>query len=194
MEQLLLPPVNFAMVDKGVFRSGFPEKKNFDFLKRLKLKTVIYLCQEEYRKPSDLFELDPMHIGAMWSAREQGAIQRHKARGLCNSIGDFIERRQEADIDPLQSRKASYGMFSGVLSQDTWMVVEQYFCRRFVDEQFIEIFDVSQLRLKYFGNNVIGPFHHHHHYHQHSHSHSHHQYHHSNSHHQYHHSNNDTPL
>ena len=44
----LYPPKNFAMVCKGVFRSAYPTKKNFDFLRKLKLKSVVYLCQEEY--------------------------------------------------------------------------------------------------------------------------------------------------
>jgi hypothetical protein len=43
-----LPPSNFAMVDKGVYRSSFPKKKNFPFLKKLGLKSVIFLCPEEY--------------------------------------------------------------------------------------------------------------------------------------------------
>lgn len=43
-----VPPDNFAMVDRGIYRSGFPKKKNFPFLKKLGLKSVIYLCLEEY--------------------------------------------------------------------------------------------------------------------------------------------------
>jgi len=48
MQDELYPPKNFAMVCKGVFRSAYPTKKNFDFLRKLKLKSVVYLCQEEY--------------------------------------------------------------------------------------------------------------------------------------------------
>mmetsp|Transcript_36660 Transcript_36660/g.75157 ORF Transcript_36660/g.75157 Transcript_36660/m.75157 type:complete len:280 (+) Transcript_36660:100-939(+) len=48
IEDELNPPKNFAMVYQGVFRSAYPTKKNFDFLRKLRLKSVVYLCQEEY--------------------------------------------------------------------------------------------------------------------------------------------------
>lgn len=38
---LLYPPENFAIVVPGVFRSSFPRKKNFEFLKSLKLKSIL---------------------------------------------------------------------------------------------------------------------------------------------------------
>ncbi|KAJ3330560.1 hypothetical protein HDU93_000332 [Gonapodya sp. JEL0774] len=39
---------NFALVCKGVYRSGFPKKKNFAFMKKLGLKSVLTLILEEY--------------------------------------------------------------------------------------------------------------------------------------------------
>uniref|UniRef100_A0A7S4C071 diphosphoinositol-polyphosphate diphosphatase n=1 Tax=Chrysotila carterae TaxID=13221 RepID=A0A7S4C071_CHRCT len=44
----LIPPSNFSMVWKGVYRSGFPTRKNFSFLAQLQLRTVLFLCPEEY--------------------------------------------------------------------------------------------------------------------------------------------------
>lgn len=37
----LVPPLNFAMVDDGIFRSGFPETANFRFLKSLNLRSIV---------------------------------------------------------------------------------------------------------------------------------------------------------
>ncbi|CAH9082259.1 unnamed protein product [Cuscuta europaea] len=45
---LFVPPLNFAMVDYGVFRSGFPECSNFPFLQTLGLRSIICLCLEPY--------------------------------------------------------------------------------------------------------------------------------------------------
>lgn len=45
LEQVI-PPLNFAMVSPGVYRSGYPNTMNHSFLKSLKLKTLIYLCPE----------------------------------------------------------------------------------------------------------------------------------------------------
>jgi len=47
-EGLLVTPFNFSMVDKGVYRSGFPNIINFPFLETLHLRSIIYLCQEPY--------------------------------------------------------------------------------------------------------------------------------------------------
>ncbi|EYU34047.1 hypothetical protein MIMGU_mgv1a0267601mg, partial [Erythranthe guttata] len=45
---LFTPPLNFSMVDSGIFRSGFPDSDNFSFLETLHLRSVIYLCPEPY--------------------------------------------------------------------------------------------------------------------------------------------------
>ncbi|KAJ4812623.1 Phosphotyrosine protein phosphatases superfamily protein [Rhynchospora pubera] len=45
MDDLLVPPANFAMVDHGVFRSGFPQKCNFGFLKTLKLQSIVAISE-----------------------------------------------------------------------------------------------------------------------------------------------------
>ncbi|XP_074582686.1 inositol diphosphatase DSP2-like [Curcuma longa] len=42
------PPLNFAMVDHGIYRSGFPSPDNFRFLKTLKLRSILCLCQDPY--------------------------------------------------------------------------------------------------------------------------------------------------
>ncbi|XP_044504029.1 tyrosine-protein phosphatase DSP1-like isoform X2 [Mangifera indica] len=44
----LIPPLNFSMVDNGIFRSGFPDSANFSFLQNLRLRSIIYLCPEQY--------------------------------------------------------------------------------------------------------------------------------------------------
>lgn len=36
-----IPPLNFAMVDDGIFRSGFPDSANFSFLQTLGLRSIM---------------------------------------------------------------------------------------------------------------------------------------------------------
>lgn len=38
-----VPPLNFSLVEDGVYRSGFPMPINYEFLEQLGLKTIIYL-------------------------------------------------------------------------------------------------------------------------------------------------------
>ena len=45
--ELLIPPLNFSMVDNGIFRSGFPDDANFGFLKSLGLRSVIYVKKKK---------------------------------------------------------------------------------------------------------------------------------------------------
>ncbi|KAL6010284.1 hypothetical protein ACLOJK_000715 [Asimina triloba] len=54
-EQLYVPPLNFAMVDNGIYRSGFPDLSNFSFLQTLALRSIINLCPEPYPEPNNEF-------------------------------------------------------------------------------------------------------------------------------------------
>ncbi|KAM1010280.1 hypothetical protein ACFX2C_045777 [Malus domestica] len=47
-DDLFIPPLNFSLVDNGIFRSGFPESANFSFLQTLGLRSIICLCPEPY--------------------------------------------------------------------------------------------------------------------------------------------------
>ena len=40
------PPGQFRTVNRGVFRSGFPNSRNFAFLKTLRLRSVVRLCDD----------------------------------------------------------------------------------------------------------------------------------------------------
>jgi len=44
--RLLIPPLNFSLVNKGVYRSGYPNKRNFAFLETIGIRTFICLATE----------------------------------------------------------------------------------------------------------------------------------------------------
>jgi tyrosine-protein phosphatase OCA6 len=46
----LIPPFRLAIIEEGLYRGAYPQKRNLQFLKRLKLKTIISLLPGE---PSD---------------------------------------------------------------------------------------------------------------------------------------------
>lgn len=48
---IYVPPLNFSLVEDGIYRSGFPMEANYPFLDRLKLKTIIYLGDTGHEKP-----------------------------------------------------------------------------------------------------------------------------------------------
>jgi tyrosine-protein phosphatase SIW14 len=49
------PCENFNLVISGVYRSAFPKRKNFKFLKKLQLKSILTLILEEYPEQNALF-------------------------------------------------------------------------------------------------------------------------------------------
>ncbi|KEG12136.1 tyrosine phosphatase [Trypanosoma grayi] len=55
MHEPLVPSINFAMVCPGVYRSGYPTRKNYRFIRALRLRTILYLCPEEYAESNVKF-------------------------------------------------------------------------------------------------------------------------------------------
>jgi len=51
-EEVMIPPLNFEMVSRGIYRSGYPNKRNFPFLNKLGLRSIVYLCEESYQQPN----------------------------------------------------------------------------------------------------------------------------------------------
>ncbi|RHZ80513.1 hypothetical protein Glove_134g170 [Diversispora epigaea] len=54
-EEELIPPDNFTMVSTWIYRSSFPKKKNFAFLKKLGLRSILTLILEEYPEQNKKF-------------------------------------------------------------------------------------------------------------------------------------------
>lgn len=66
MGSIAIPPLNFAMVCDGIYRSGYPNPRNTGFLRRIEFKSVLYLCEEPYIHSDLLRELGVVkffHLG-----------------------------------------------------------------------------------------------------------------------------------
>jgi protein tyrosine/serine phosphatase len=61
---VLVPPINFAMIQSGLYRSGFPVETNFPFISRLRLHTILNLSSEEYSRDTTEF-LDRNNISCV---------------------------------------------------------------------------------------------------------------------------------
>ncbi|KAF9585825.1 hypothetical protein BGW38_000578 [Lunasporangiospora selenospora] len=59
--KVLVPPLNFAMVAPGVYRSGHPNKHNFPFMRKLGLKVIVQMSEEPYAPDLQEF-LEREHI------------------------------------------------------------------------------------------------------------------------------------
>ncbi|RWV86606.1 hypothetical protein GW17_00051484 [Ensete ventricosum] len=79
-ESFLVPPANFNMVDRWIYRSGFPTAANFRFLEGLKLRSIglvrmlwgfgrRYLCPEPY--PDANAEFVRSHGIRLWRIKKR---------------------------------------------------------------------------------------------------------------------------
>jgi tyrosine-protein phosphatase SIW14 len=151
------PPDNFAVVCKGIYRSGFPKKKNFGFLKKLGIRMVIYLCLEEYPKANIEF-LET--IGAKLC---QFGVAGNKEpfvdipEGI---IREALEKLLDVANHPIlihcNKGKHRTGCLVGCLRKfQKWSMTSifdeyrrfSYPKSRFMDQQFIELFEMSRSRI-----------------------------------------------
>ncbi|XP_054819174.1 probable tyrosine-protein phosphatase DSP4 [Prosopis cineraria] len=155
-EEFFVPPLNFAMVDNGIFRSGFPEPANFSFLQTLGLRSIIYLCPEPYPETNMEF------LKSSGIKLYQFGIEGRK-EPFVNIPEDTIREALKVVLDvknhPVlihcKRGKHRTGCLVGCLRKlQKWCltsVFDEY--QRFAaakarvsDQRFIELFDISSLK------------------------------------------------
>mmetsp|Transcript_22196 Transcript_22196/g.31071 ORF Transcript_22196/g.31071 Transcript_22196/m.31071 type:complete len:139 (-) Transcript_22196:245-661(-) len=138
------------MVNKGIYRSGFPTKKNFPFLTTLRLKTIVYMCQEEY-PPANLKFIDKygiklMHFPATGNKEPFTHMSPKVVRAAVTAV--MKPENQPALIHCNQGkhrtgcvvgcvRKRMHWSLASVFSEYRRMAHPK---ERFLDLQFIELF------------------------------------------------------
>uniref|UniRef100_A0A2P2K1U8 diphosphoinositol-polyphosphate diphosphatase n=1 Tax=Rhizophora mucronata TaxID=61149 RepID=A0A2P2K1U8_RHIMU len=151
-----IPPLNFSMVDNGVFRSGFPDSANFSFLQTLGLRSIICLCPESYPEANMEF------LKANGIKLFQFGIEGYK-EPFVNIPDDTIREALKVVLDArnhpvlvhCKRGKHRTGCLVGCLRKlQRWYlssIFDEY--QRFAaakarvsDQRFIELFDVSSLK------------------------------------------------
>ncbi|KAL0442974.1 UNVERIFIED_CONTAM: E3 ubiquitin-protein ligase COP1 [Sesamum latifolium] len=155
-ENLFVPPLNFSMVDYGIFRSGFPDTANFPFLKTLGLRSIIYLCPEPYP------EVNMQFLNANGIQLFQFGVEGSK-EPFVNIPDDLVRRALEVLLDernrPLlihcKRGKHRTGCLVGCFRKwQNWClasIFDEYLRfagdkARVSDQRFMELFDVSSIK------------------------------------------------
>lgn len=151
--ECFVPPLNFAMVNPGVYRSGFPEPLNFPFLRTLKLQSILCLCPDPY--PTENMEflqgngirLFQIGIdGSKYVAIPEDVIQE--------ALKVVLDVRNHPLLIHCKRGKHRTGCVVGCLRKlQRWCLVsifDEYKCfaavkARISDQNFIEGFDVTSL-------------------------------------------------
>lgn len=153
---VLIPPTNFSMVEKGIYRSGFPNAANFEFLDTLDLRSIIYLCPEPY--PEANLEFLKSHGIQLFQFGIEGTkepIATIPFDTIMEALRVLLDVRNHPILIHCKQGKHRTGCLVGCLRKlQSWClssVFEEY--RRFAaaktrvtDLRFIEFFDVSCLR------------------------------------------------
>ncbi|XP_006357982.1 probable tyrosine-protein phosphatase At1g05000 isoform X1 [Solanum tuberosum] len=155
-EDFFIPPLNFAMVDNGIFRSGFPDVDNFSFLQTLGLRSIIYLCPEPYPEANMEFlkenDIRLFQFGIKNSKEPFVNIPEEKIR---EALGILIDVRNHPVLIHCKRGKHRTGCLVGCLRKlQKWCltsVFDEY--QRFAaakarvsDQRFMELFDASSFK------------------------------------------------
>ncbi|XP_059451748.1 tyrosine-protein phosphatase DSP1-like isoform X2 [Corylus avellana] len=155
-EEPYIPPLNFSMVDNGIFRSGFPESANFSFLQTLGLRSIICLCPEPYPEANMEFlksnGIKLFQFGIEGYKEPFVNIPEDTIREALNVVLDV---RNHPVLIHCKRGKHRTGCLVGCLRKlQRWCltsVFDEY--QRFAaakarvsDQRFMELFDVSSLK------------------------------------------------
>ncbi|XP_041991536.1 tyrosine-protein phosphatase DSP1-like [Salvia splendens] len=153
-DHLFVPPLNFSMVDYGIYRSGFPNSANFPFLKTLGLQSIIYLCPEPY--PEDNMQF----LNANGIRLFQFGLEGSKELSInipedvivC-ALRVLLDERNHPLLIHCKRGKHRTGCLVGCLRKwQNWCLASifdeyQRFAAdkaRVTDQRFIELFDISR--------------------------------------------------
>ncbi|KAF9393675.1 Tyrosine-protein phosphatase dsp1 [Podila verticillata] len=147
----LCPPDNFNMVSTWIYRSSFPKKKNFSFLKKLGLKSILTLILEDYPDQNVKFlkenDITLFQFGIAGNKEPFVQIPDDK---ICAALAVLLDRRNHPILIHCNKGKHRTGCLIGCLRKlQQWShtsIFDEY--RRFshpksrsMDQQFIELFD-----------------------------------------------------
>lgn len=155
-DAVLVPPINFSMVEEGIFRSGFPQPFNFRFLHALNLRSVIYLCKEPY--PRENLEFLHSHKIQLFQFGIDGTKEPSVtiiSEVITEALKIILDVRNHPVLIHCKQGKHRTGCLVGCLRKlQNWRlgsVFEEY--QRFAglkwrasDLRFLETYDVLPLR------------------------------------------------
>ncbi|KAI8823632.1 tyrosine phosphatase family-domain-containing protein [Fimicolochytrium jonesii] len=154
-EEDLNPTENFNMVVKGVYRSAFPKKRNFAFLKKLGLRSILTLILEDYPDQNKRFmEEHNIRLFQFGVAGNKEPFVDIPEDTICAALSVLLDCRNHPILIHCNKGKHRTGCLVGTLRKiQHWShtsIFDEY--RRFshpksrsMDQQFIELFDPTRV-------------------------------------------------
>jgi tyrosine-protein phosphatase SIW14 len=156
-EELIVPPVNFSLVAKGVYRGSHPNVRNFSFLKNLGLKTVLFLGPEDYPlKNARFLRENGITLISVPMERNKEPFKTIPADQMMEALQHITNTRNHPIYIHCDKGTHRTGTVVGCLRKlQNWGLVsvfEEYRCfagakAQQIDEQYIELFEPVIRRL-----------------------------------------------
>ena len=156
-EELLVPPVNFALVAKGIYRGSYPNTSNFSFLKHLELKTILFLCPEDYSQPNfEFLKANNIKLITIPMEGNKEPFKKIPSELMDQALEVIADTRNHPIFIHCNKGKHRTGTVVGCFRKlQMWSltsIFEEY--RRFtetkacqIDEQYIELYEPSISKL-----------------------------------------------
>nr|POF08836.1 putative tyrosine-protein phosphatase [Quercus suber] len=155
-EDLFSPPLNFAMVDNGIFRSGFPDSANFSFLQTLGLRSIICLCPEPYPEANmEFLKSNGMKLFQFGIEGYKEPFVNIPQDTIREALKVVLDVRNHPVLIHCKRGKHRTGCLVGCFRKlQRWCLTSvfdeyQRFAAakaRVTDQRFMELFDVSSLK------------------------------------------------
>eukprot|EP00897_Mesotaenium_endlicherianum_P003170 jgi/Mesen1/2881/ME000175S02037 len=168
-KELAIPPINFSMVDHGIYRSGYPNPKNIPFLQMLKLRTIVYLCHEPYGSADSEFVKEnniSLHQFGMEGNKPEPYVEIPD-QVMKAALSVVLDVKNHPLLIHCRKGKHRTGCLVGCLRKvQRWSLTSifdeyRHFAgskERILDLQFIELFDTSSLRRNFSGRPLLLTF------------------------------------
>uniref|UniRef100_J3LHI1 diphosphoinositol-polyphosphate diphosphatase n=1 Tax=Oryza brachyantha TaxID=4533 RepID=J3LHI1_ORYBR len=151
----LVPPLNFAEVHDGIFRSGLPAADNFAFLRSLKLRSIVYLCPEPYPEENTRFlEQNGIKLHQFGIDGSKELLVNIPEEKIREALKVILDVRNRPVLIHCKRGKHRTGCVVGCLRKlQKWCLASvfdeyQQFAAakaRSTDQRFMELFDTSSL-------------------------------------------------
>ncbi|CAL9013668.1 unnamed protein product [Prunus brigantina] len=155
-DDLFIPPLNFSMVDNGIFRSGFPESANFSFLQTLGLRSIICLCPEPYPEANvEFLKSNGIKLFQFGIEGYKEPFVNIPEDTIREALKVLLDVRNHPVLIHCKRGKHRTGCLVGCLRKlQRWCLTSvfdeyQRFAAakaRVADQRFMEMFDVSSLK------------------------------------------------
>lgn len=151
------PPENFAIVEPGIYRSAFPMRRNFSYLARIGLRSILTLILEEY--PVANTEFNEENGVRLFQFGLEGNKEPFRSMPLdkaCQALNALMDTRNHPILVHCNEGKHRTGCVVAMLRRARgWALsstLDEYLLyasskARIVDQRFIELFDPAQLAL-----------------------------------------------